>query len=54
VHGDGVFFAVKTGMLGERADEGKTVPRVLGVGRGVPAASVGDRDAHLVVVEVGL
>jgi hypothetical protein len=54
VHGDGVFFAVEAGVVGEPADEGKTVLRVLGVGGSVPAAGVGDPDAHLVVVEVGL
>jgi hypothetical protein len=49
-----VFVAVKDGVVSQRADEGKTVLRVLGVAGSVPVAGVGDRDAYVVVVEVGL
>jgi hypothetical protein len=49
-----VFVAVNDGVVSQRADEGKTVLRLPRVGGSVPAAGVGDRDAYVVVVEVGL
>lgn len=54
VHGDGVFVAVKDGMVRQRADEGKTTLRLFGVSGSVPAAGVGNRDAYQVVIELGL